>query len=91
MKRITFICMVLVVGLCAAFVPPAVAQHEHPAGDPSKLGKVSFPVSCEPSVQSQFSSAVAMLHSFWYQKLATLSLLLHRKTPRAALPTGESP
>jgi len=33
------------VGVCAAFVPPAVAQHEHPAGDPSKLGKVSFPVS----------------------------------------------
>jgi hypothetical protein len=25
---------------------------------------VSFPVSCEPSVQPQFSSAVAMLH-FW--------------------------
>src|ERR1039458_8630562 len=68
MKRITFICMVLLVGVCAAFVPPAVAQHEHPAGDPSKLGKVSFPVSCEPSVQPQFSSAVAMLHSFWYEK-----------------------
>jgi hypothetical protein len=73
MKRITFICMVLLVGVCAAFVQPAVAQHEHPAGDhpagdPSKLGKVSFPVSCEPSVQPQFSSAVAMLHSFWYEK-----------------------
>src|ERR1700693_231895 len=68
MKRITFICMVLLVGVCAAFVPPAVAQHEHPAGDPSKLGKVSFPVSCDPAVQPQFSSAVAMLHSFWYEK-----------------------
>jgi hypothetical protein len=43
MKRITFICMVLLVGVCAAFVPPAVAQHEHPAGNPSKLGKVNFP------------------------------------------------
>jgi len=68
MKRITFTCMVLLVGVCAAFVLPAVAQHEHPAGDPSKLGKVSFPVSCEPSVQPQFGSAVAMLHSFWVRE-----------------------
>ena len=36
MKRITFICMVPLVGVCAAFVPPAVAQHEHPAGDPGR-------------------------------------------------------
>jgi len=46
----------------------AERQHEHPAGDPGKLGKVNFPVSCDPSVQPQFSSAVAMLHSFWYEK-----------------------
>ncbi|HEY6274074.1 MAG TPA: hypothetical protein VIX19_18995, partial [Terriglobales bacterium] len=63
MKRLTFVFMVLLVGVCAAFVAPAAAQHEHPAGDPGKLGKVNFPVSCEPSVQPLFSSAVAMLHS----------------------------
>ena len=68
MKRLTFTAVVLIVCVCAAFVPPAFAQHEHPAGDPTKLGKVSFPVSCDPSVQPQFSSAVAMLHSFWYEK-----------------------
>ncbi|MGD0404706.1 MAG: hypothetical protein ABSB66_16095 [Candidatus Acidiferrales bacterium] len=38
MKRHTFVSMVLLAGACAAFVPPAVAQHEHPAGDPGKLG-----------------------------------------------------
>ena len=32
----------------------------------SKLGKVSFPTSCDPKVQAQFERAVAMLHSFWY-------------------------
>ncbi len=68
MKRLTFISAVLLLGACAAFVLPAVAQHEHPAGDPGRLGKVSFLVSCDPSVQSQFNSAVAMLHSFWYEK-----------------------
>src|SRR5271163_4146569 len=85
MKRITFICMVLLVGVCAAFVPPAVAQHEHPAGDPSKLGKVNFPVSCEPSVQPQFSSAVAMLHSFWYEKASDTFAAVAQKDPTCGM------
>jgi hypothetical protein len=67
MKRLRLISVVLL-ALCATFVAPAVAQHDHPAGDPGKLGKVNFPVSCDPVVQPQFSSAVAMLHSFWYEK-----------------------
>lgn len=31
-----------------------------------KLGKVSFPTSCDPKVQSEFERGVAMLHSFWF-------------------------
>ena len=68
MKRLSLISVALLFGLCPAFVRSAFAQHEHPAGDPGKLGKVNFPVSCDPSLQAQFSSAVAMLHSFWYEK-----------------------
>jgi hypothetical protein len=67
-KRLSLISVALLFGLCPAFVRSAFAQHEHPAGDPGKLGKVNFPVSCDPSLQAQFSSAVAMLHSFWYEK-----------------------
>ena len=54
----------------AALVTRAIAQHEHehPAGDPGRLGKVNFPVSCDPAVQPEFNTAVAMLHSFWYEK-----------------------
>jgi hypothetical protein len=85
MKRITFTCMALLVGVCAAFVPPAVAQHEHPAGDPSKLGKVSFPVSCEASVQPQFSSAVAMLHSFWYEKASDTFAAVAQEDPTCGM------
>jgi tetratricopeptide (TPR) repeat protein len=68
MSRLNSIRTVLFVGVCFAFGSPAIAQHEHQAGDSAKLGKVTFPVSCDPSVQPQFSSAVAMLHSFWYEK-----------------------
>ena len=68
MMRLIFAFVVLFVGACSVFAPHGVAQHEHPAGDPTKLGKVNFPVSCDASVQPQFASAMAMLHSFWYDK-----------------------
>jgi tetratricopeptide (TPR) repeat protein len=38
---------------------PALAQED-------KLGKVSFPTSCDPKVQAQFERGVAMLHSYWF-------------------------
>jgi hypothetical protein len=84
MKRLIF-SIVLLVGVCSVLVPPAVAQHDHPAGDPSKLGKVSFPVSCEPSVQPQFSSAVAMLHSFWYEKASDTFAAVAQKDPMCGM------
>jgi tetratricopeptide (TPR) repeat protein len=54
---------VLAAVICAAWLPLA-AQHDHPA--PEKLGAVDFPVSCGPSVQSQFNRSAALLHSFAY-------------------------
>jgi tetratricopeptide (TPR) repeat protein len=33
-----------------------------------KLGKVSFPTSCDRKVQAEFNRAVAMLHSFWFRQ-----------------------
>jgi tetratricopeptide (TPR) repeat protein len=41
---------------------PAVAQQ--PA---EKLGTVNFPTSCSPPAQAEFTRAVALLHSFWFQ------------------------
>ena len=79
------VAMLLLVGVCAAFVAPAVAQHEHPAGDPGKLGKVNFPVSCNPSVRPQFSSAVAMLHSFWYEKASDTFAAVATKDPACGM------
>ena len=55
-----FSTLALLVLLCAA-----VPAQEKP---PEKLGKVSFPTSCDRKVQAQFDRAVAMLHSFWFQQ-----------------------
>ena len=41
-------------------------QHEHSSNE--KLGRIDFPVSCTPGAQAEFNRAVAMLHSFWYEK-----------------------
>ena len=42
--------------------------HDHKEGDPTKLGKVHFPISCGAESQKKFDVALAMLHSFWYGK-----------------------
>jgi tetratricopeptide (TPR) repeat protein len=59
---------VLLLGCLAGVGAVADEGHQHPAGDPEKLGTVSFPTSCAPEVQKQFQRGVAMLHSFWYEE-----------------------
>jgi tetratricopeptide (TPR) repeat protein len=63
----------LAVALAGALAgaPAALAQtsgshsHSGPAAM-EKLGRVSFPTSCDPAVQPAFERAVALLHSFWF-------------------------
>jgi len=53
--------------VAATFLAPGIAlSHDADESGKSKLGKVSFPSSCDPKVQPAFERAVAMLHSFWY-------------------------
>ncbi|HCC57555.1 MAG TPA: hypothetical protein DEQ47_09870, partial [Solibacterales bacterium] len=56
--------------LAALLLPTAVwgqeeHQHHHPAG---ALGSVNFATSCTPAAQTQFTRAVALLHSFGYEE-----------------------
>jgi hypothetical protein len=60
-------------------------QHEHPAGEPEKLGKVNFPVSCDAALQLQFNRAVAMLHSFWYEKANEEFAAVTKKDPACGM------
>lgn len=43
--------------LTTALIGSAWSQQDE------KLGKVSFPTSCDPKVQAEFERGVAMLHS----------------------------
>ena len=51
--------------MCAAVLLVMLGGNALPQQD-EKLGKVSFPTSCDPKVQAQFERGVAMLHSYWF-------------------------
>src|SRR5215210_4352260 len=62
MRRLTFIALASTLATL-----PIAAQHDHgKSGD--KLGAVSFSTSCAPAVEQQFNTAIAMLHSFWFDE-----------------------
>jgi hypothetical protein len=52
--------LILVAGITAALSCGAFAQKDE------KLGKLSFPTSCDPKVQTDFERGVAMVHSYWF-------------------------
>jgi tetratricopeptide (TPR) repeat protein len=52
--------LVFVAGISAALSCSSFGQQDE------KLGKVSFPTSCDPKVQAEFERGVAMLHSYWF-------------------------
>src|SRR5215470_9617517 len=52
-------------GLIAAALT-ADASGQQTGQQEQKLGKVSFPTSCDAKVQAEFDRSVAMLHSYWF-------------------------
>jgi hypothetical protein len=67
-KRLFALAMTLCACMAAAI--RVAAQHEHSSNEAEKIGTVEFPTSCSAAVQADFNRAVALLHSFWYQKAA---------------------
>jgi hypothetical protein len=61
-KRVT-----VILAFCAVvFAVRLSSQETHSHPPPEKLGTVTFPTSCAPSVASDFERSVALLHSFAY-------------------------
>jgi tetratricopeptide (TPR) repeat protein len=58
-------------------------HHHH---DPNeKLGKVSFPISCDPASQAPFERGVALLHSFGYEDAEQQFSEITQKDPGCAM------
>jgi tetratricopeptide (TPR) repeat protein len=54
-------------------------------GDLRAAGKVEFPISCESSVQSDFSRGVALLHSFFYEEARRVFTSVAERDPKCAM------
>lgn len=68
-RSLSLAVMLLSVGASLAGAP-AVAQDDHDHHDhPSALGQVIFPVSCTPAAQAKFNTVVALLYSFYWEKI----------------------
>ena len=52
--------------VAAACSPQKGDDHEHEPSTTGKVGRVSFATSCNAAIQPRFETAVAMLHSFWF-------------------------
>jgi tetratricopeptide (TPR) repeat protein len=54
-------------------------------GDLRAAGKVEFPVSCAPDVQSEFTRGVALLHSFFYEEARRVFTSVAERDPKCAM------
>jgi tetratricopeptide (TPR) repeat protein len=54
-------------------------------GDLRAAGKVEFPVSCAPAVQSEFARGVALLHSFFYEESRRVFTSVAERDPKCAM------
>ena len=79
-------------GLCAGllmalstFAQPDMDESHAQQHDPEKLGTVSFPTSCAPTVQKSFERGVALLHSFAYDKAEAKFTDIARQDPNCAM------
>ena len=82
-SRIPALCAVLALVLTGRAAGDT--GHVHTEGDPTKLGKVHFPISCGAGSQERFDVALAMLHSFWYSKAEKAFSDVAAKDPGCAM------
>jgi len=54
-------------------------------GDLRAAGKVTFPISGAPSVQSEFARGVALLHSFFYEEARRVFTSVAERDPKCAM------
>jgi hypothetical protein len=80
MARISFRSALLASALAASLAPTAL--HAQAIG---KVGDVGFPVSCSTEAQQQFTRAVALLHSFWYEEAVKAFTVVAETDPTCAM------
>ena len=84
MKRNIWISTVMVVTVFVCLTP-VVGQEKHQHDQSGEIGRVNFPVSCNPKAQEQFNRAVAWLHSFEYEDAEKVFTAVTVADPKCAM------
>lgn len=78
--------VLLLIGLASSLATRHVECATVPEpGDLRAAGKVEFPISCMPAVQSEFSRGVALLHSFFYEEARRVFTSVAERDPKCAM------
>ena len=78
--------VLLLIGLASSLILRQVECATVPEpGDLRAAGKVEFPISCTPAVQSEFSRGVALLHSFFYEEARRVFTFVAERDPKCAM------
>lgn len=81
MKLATAVCVALSM-LAAPHVRAQGEQHDH---DHGALGEVNFPVSCNAQAQQRFNTAVALLYSFYWERVDEAVAAVLQADPSCAM------
>jgi tetratricopeptide (TPR) repeat protein len=68
-----------------ALLPFALVALTMPALAQDKLGKVTFPTTCDVKVQAQFERGVALLHSYWFTEARKVFDAVIQQDPKCAM------
>jgi hypothetical protein len=85
MKSLRSVLLVLLAALALPYAPALHAAQDAASQGREKFGTVDFPTSCKPAVQAEFSRAVAILHSFWYERARSEFEKVTKNDPACAM------
>jgi tetratricopeptide (TPR) repeat protein len=79
-----FVCLIALVSTSFVLRDLRSAPAPEP-GDLRGVGKVTFPITCAPDVQSDFARGVALLHSFFYEEARRVFTSVAERDPECAM------
>src|SRR5213595_2308199 len=78
------VCLTALVSISLVLHNAQCATAPEP-GDLRGVGKVTFPITCAPDVQSDFARGLALLHSFFYEEARRVFTSVAERDPKSAM------
>jgi tetratricopeptide (TPR) repeat protein len=78
----TFVLVAILTEFAVLNIKAATAPEP---GDLRGVGKVTFPITCSPDVQTDFARGVALLHSFFYEEARRVFTSVAERDPKCAM------